>query len=126
MPFLDHVPPKFVSACRRTGMRHRLRHADQAFLEVTTPDGTMWQLDLLDIGSGGVGFGLREGRPPMEAGMEFERAGLRVSGSAIAGSLAIAHATEEFAAGTICAARFRPATPEDQEGLDALIRTLAS
>jgi len=126
MAFLDRVPPRFISACRRTGMRHRLRHADQAFLEVTTPDGTMWQLDLLDIGSGGVCFGLREGRPPMEPGMEFERAVVRVSGSAIAGSLAIAHATEEFAAGTICGARFRPATPEDREGLDALIRTLAS
>ena len=126
MAFFPHVPPKFVSACRRTGMRHRLRHADQAFLELTTPDGTMWQLDLLDIGSGGVCFGLRDDRPPVEPGMVFDRAVVRVPGSAIAGSLSIAHATEEFASGTICGARFRPATPEDQEALDALIRTLAS
>ena len=127
MSFLDrHVPPHFISACRRTGMRHRLRHAAEASLEVTTPDGTSWKLDLLDIGSGGVCFGLQDGRPPMEPGMEFTRAVVRVSGTAIAGSLSIAHATEEFAAGTICGARFRPATPGDQEALDALIRTLAS
>ena len=126
MSFFDRVPPKIVSACRRTGMRHRLRHAHQAFLELTAQDGTLWQLDLLDIGSGGVCFGLQEGRPPIEAGMEFDRVVVRVSGSAFAGSLTIAHATEEFAAGTVCGARFRPATPQDQIALDELIRTLAS
>ncbi|HEX4825996.1 MAG TPA: hypothetical protein VFV19_16985 [Candidatus Polarisedimenticolaceae bacterium] len=126
MSFHEFVPPKIVSACRRTGMRHRLRHAHQAFLVLTVEDGRSWQLDLLDIGSGGVCFGLIDGQPAMERGMEFGRVVLHVAGSAIRGSLEIAHATEEFAAGTVCGARFHPATREDQIALEALIRSLAS
>ena len=33
------------------------------------PDGTNWQLDLLDIGSGGVCFGLRDGQPWVAGGV---------------------------------------------------------
>jgi hypothetical protein len=124
--FHDFAPPKLVSACRRTGLRHRLRHAHQAFLELTAADGSIWQLDLLDIGSGGICFGLKDGQPAIDRGMAFDRVVLRVSGNTIVGAVAIAHATEEFAAGTICGARFEPETPEDQQALDALIRTLAS
>ena len=90
------------------------------------PDGIDWQLDLLDIGSGGVCFGLRDGLPAMEPGMELAKVVVRVGGTAISGSLSIAHATEEFGAGTICGARFRPAGPDDQRSLDAVMESLAS
>jgi hypothetical protein len=126
MKFEGHAPPKMVTACRRTGLRHRLRHAHQACLELVAPDGTRWELDLLDIGSGGVCFGLKDGNPPMERGTEIAGVVVRVGGISITGSLSIAHATEEFAAGTICGARFRPAGPQDQAALDQIILSLAS
>ncbi len=40
------------------------------------------------------------------------------------GALTIAHATEEFAAGTICGARFQPRTDEDAHQLEQAIAEL--
>jgi hypothetical protein len=62
----------------------------------------------------------------MERGTEIAGVVVRVGGISITGSLSIAHATEEFAAGTICGARFRPAGPQDQAALDQIILSLAS
>jgi len=126
MNFEGRVPPKLLTACRRTGLRHRLRHAHQACIEMRMPDGSEWRLDLLDIGSGGVCFGLRDGKPPMEPGMEIASVVVRIGDAAMAGSLSIAHATEEFGAGTICGARFVPAGPSDEHTLLKVIDSLAS
>jgi hypothetical protein len=125
MNFGRPLPPKLVTACRRTGLRHRLRHAHQASIEFRLAEEA-WQLDLLDIGAGGVCFGLRDGRPPLAPGTEIAGAVVRIGGAAVRGSLAIAHATEEFGAGTICGARFTPEGPADRQTLADVIRSLAS
>jgi hypothetical protein len=113
-----------VLACRRTGLRHRLRHAHDAFVELTDTDGRSWRLDLLDLGSGGVCVGLEDGKPTLERGATIDRVVLRVAGARIEGTLTIAHATEEFGAGTICGAQFTPATEEDGRALAQLTASL--
>jgi hypothetical protein len=116
--------PKMVLACRRTGARHRLRHAHDAFVEFTRLDGSTWRTDLLELSGGGVCFGLDAGHPALEPGSRIDRVVLRVAKTAVAGTLTIAHATEEFAAGTICGAQFQPAGEADARVLAQLIASL--
>jgi hypothetical protein len=124
MDFDKNYRPKMVLACRRTGLRHRLRHAHDAFVEFSLPDGRPRKLDLLELGSGGVCFGLDDEPAAFERGARVDGVVLRVAGARIEGTLTIAHATEEFAAGTICGARFQPATEADQRALAQLIASL--
>ena len=77
--------------------------------------------------------------PGAEAGSEgFDRGGyalgqrihprrvilVQIASVRINGMLTIAHATEEFAAGTICGAKFQPATDADQRKLKEAIAKL--
>jgi hypothetical protein len=121
MGFDKSYRPKMVLACRRTGLRHRLRRAHDAFVEFTLPDGRPCRLDLLEIGSGGICFGWDESQPVLDPGSTIEGVVLRVAEASVAGTLVIAHATEEFAAGTICGAQFRPAREADAWAFSRLI-----
>jgi hypothetical protein len=121
MGFDKSYRPKMVLACRRTGLRHRLWRAHDACVEFTLQDGRPRRLDLLEIGSGGVCFGWDESQSILEPGATIEGAVLRVAETSVAGTLVIAHATEEFAAGTICGAQFRPAREADERAYSRLI-----
>ena len=124
MDFASSPPPRTVHTCRRSGLRHRLLHADGAFIEFTASDGRPWRLDLLEIGSGGLCFGLKDGKPVLEPGSRIDGLVVRVEGDTIRGALTIAHATEEFAAGTICGARFHPATESDARTFEKVVASI--
>jgi c-di-GMP-binding flagellar brake protein YcgR len=124
MAYDRNYRPKMVLACRRTGARHRLRHAHDAHVEIVLPDGSPRRFDLLELSSGGVCFGLDDGQIDLGPGSRFEQVVLHVAATRIAGTLTIAHATEEFAAGTICGAQFQPAGEADSRALATLIASL--
>ena len=124
MDFEDRHVPTAVYACRRNGQRHRCLYAKDAFIEFTSSDGRPWRLDLLDYGSGGLCFGLEDGKPVLGRGARLDAIVVHIGSLAIAGALTIAHATEEFAAGTICGARFDPATEADARKFAAAIAAL--
>jgi hypothetical protein len=116
--------PQFVRGCRRRGWRYRLQIADRAFVEIPSSEGSSWRLDLLDVGTGGVCFGLEQGHPDLQSGTRIDGAVLHVGGLRIAGRLLIAHVTEEFGAGTVCGAEFDPDTEADVRALKELIDNL--
>jgi hypothetical protein len=124
MEFGTSPAPRTVHICRRSGRRHRLLHAEDAYIEFTLPDGRPWKLDLLEIGSGGLCFGLEDGKPLLAVGSRIDGLVVRIANDRISGAVTIAHATEEFAAGTICGARFHPATEADARTFEAVIASL--
>ena len=115
---------KTVYSCSRRGPRHRLRYADEAFVEFNLSEDRTWRLDLLDLGTGGLCFGLENGQLRVDVGSTIDGAVLQIGDVRIAGSLSIAHVTEEFSAGTICGARFQPATETDKSKLADLMAAL--
>lgn len=121
VPFDKSYRPKLVLACQRTGLRHRLRRAHDSFIELTLHDGRSLRLDLLEISSGGVCFGLDGSPSALEPGVTIAGAVLRVAGTTVTGTLVIAHATEEFAAGTICGAQFLPEGEANRRAYSTLI-----
>ncbi len=102
-----------------------MRLGEPAFIDFAMPDGSHFRLDVLSLGSGGVSFGLDEGRPPLQDGSRIERAILCVGDTRVAGGIVVAHVTEEFSVGTVCGAEFHPATAADEQALDALLVRLA-
>jgi len=124
MDFEDRHIPTTVYACRRSGLRHRFLYAKDAFIEFTASDGRPWRLGLLDYSSGGLCFGLEDGQPILKPGARIDPIVVRIGSLGIEGVLTIAHATEEFGAGTICGARFDPATEPDERKFKAAIAAL--
>ena len=117
-------PPGNVSRCSRLAERYRLALAGRAFVELRLSDESCWQLDLLELGAGGLCFGLDQGCPTLQTGSRIEDVVLHVGEARVAGSVRIAHVTEEFSVGTICGATFEPATEDDERELQALIDRL--
>ena len=111
-------------ACRRGGERYRLLYANEAFVEFVGSDGRPWKLDLMGISADGLCFGLQDGKPSLERGSRLDSIVVQIASIRINGMLTIAHATEEFAAGTICGAKFQPATDADQLKLKEAIAKL--
>lgn len=124
MAYDRNYVPQMVRGCRRSGTRHRLGRTHAASLEVRAVDGRSWRFQLLDIGTGGVCFALDDPEPLIEQGSQLDHAVVHVGETRIEGTLTLAHATEEFAAGTICGARFEPATEIDRSALAKLITSL--
>ena len=119
------VSADLARGCNRAGPRFRLLHAGASLAEFRTPDGRAWRLDLLEIGAGGVLLGLEGGRPQLPVGTTVDGVTLQVEGTTLAGSLTVAHVTDEFAAGTVCGAAFLPASDEDARKLAEVLTTLA-
>jgi hypothetical protein len=113
-----------MSICRRGAQRYHLLYANEAFLEFVGPDGTPWRCDLLGISADGLSFGLPDSQPMPERGVSIDHIAVRIAGVRIEGGLTIAHTTEEFAAGTICGARFHPASEADAGKLRKAIAAL--
>jgi hypothetical protein len=109
----------------RNDNRHWLQHAGEAFVEFDLADGRRWCLDLVNVSDGGLCFGLDDdGQPVLEVGTRIDDAVVRVGEIEISGSLLVAHATEQFAAGTLCGAEFKPSKECDQHKLTTLIDQL--
>ena len=124
MSFDDGDISRTASACRRGAERYRFLYAGEAFIEIVRPGGPPLQLELLGISSRGVCFGLQDGQPILERGSTIDRIVVQVGNVRIDGMLMIAHATAEFAAGTICGAEFHPATEADERKLKEAISAL--
>jgi hypothetical protein len=113
-----------IYGCQRSGERHRLLHSQEAFIQFVDADGRPWKLDLLGISSGGVCFGLENGQTILERGSKIDGIVLQIASVRVEGALTIAHATEEFASGTICGGQFHPATEDDARKLAEVIAKL--
>ncbi len=118
--------PQFARSCRRRGWRYRMQSAEQAFVEIRLADGSTCRLDLLDLGAGGLSFGLDEGGPALRVGARIDGAVVRVGKIRMTGRLRIAHMTEEFGTGTVCGAEFDPLGEADEQAMDDLIARLES
>jgi hypothetical protein len=113
-----------TSICRRGAERYRLLYANEGFVDIPAPDVGSWRLELMGISADGFSFGLRDGGPHLEPGAHLEKVVVHIGSTTLKGGLTIAHATEEFAAGTICGARFHPATESDRMALKKAIESL--
>ena len=118
--------PEFVYACPRRGTRHRLRRAGRAFVEFSLPGERHYRFALIDISADGLCFELENGQPILRSGSKIDHAVIRVGDTELSGSVSIAHVTRGFSAGTICGAKFRPATPFDESKLATLIESLTA
>lgn len=116
--------PQFANSCKRRALRYRPEHAEQAYVEFGLADGSRWRLSLLEIGSGGLCFGLENDRPSLTVGMTIDNARIQAGDVCFTGALRLAHVTCEFAAGTICGAEFTPASETDQRQLASLLTHL--
>jgi hypothetical protein len=117
--------PAPLDGSSRYNKRHWLPHAGEAFVEFGLADGRHWCLDLVNVSDGGLCFGLDDnGQPVLEVGSRIDAAVVRVGEIEISGSLLIAHATEQFGAGTLCGAEFKPSKKCDQHKLTTLIDQL--
>ena len=117
--------PHIVYACPRRVLRHRFRHAGEAFVEFDLPDERRHRLEIIEISTEGLCFAVDQDQPALRRGVTLNPVVIRVGETHIDGSLAIAHVTEEFSVGTICGAKFRPATVFDERKLAILIASLA-
>jgi len=124
MKFEESHDSRLAVACRRGTERYRLLYAGEAFVEFAGPGDRAWQLELLGISSRGVCFGLQDGKPALERGSRIDGVVVQIGSARVNGMLLIAHATEEFAAGTICGAEFHPATEADERKLKEAIASL--
>ncbi len=124
MSFDDSRDSRTSTACRRGTERYRLLYSGEAFVEFVGPDGRAWQLELLGISPRGVCFGLQNEQPALERGSRIEGVVVQVGTARIDVKLVIAHATEEFAAGTICGAEIYPVTAADEQKLKKAIASL--
>jgi hypothetical protein len=113
-----------ISVCRRGAERYCLLYANEAFVELAGADGAPWRCDLLGISADGLSFGLDDRQPMPERGAMIAGIVVHIAGVRIEGALTVAHATEEFAAGTICGARFHPGTDADARKLEQAIAAL--
>jgi hypothetical protein len=114
-----------LDGSRRYNTRYWLPHAGEAFVEFALADGHAWCLDLVNVSYGGLCFGLDDnGRPFLEVGSRIDGAVVRVGEIEISGDLLIAHATEQFGAGTLCGAEFKPSKECDGQRLTTLIDQL--
>jgi hypothetical protein len=113
-----------AQACRRGTERYRLLYANEAFVEFVGPDRRPWRLELMGLSADGLSFGLQEGKPSLAPGSTIRPVVVHIGSVKVDGALTIAHATEEFAAGTICGARFQPRTDEDAHQLEQAIAEL--
>ena len=118
--------PHFARGCKRRTLRYRPGHAEEAVVEFALPDGSRWRLSLVEIGGGGICFGLEDGRPPITVGMEIAGAGVQVGDVRLLGSLRVVHVNAEFGAGTVCGAEFVPASESDARELASLLDGLDS
>jgi len=113
-----------ATACRRGTERYRLLYSGEAFVELVGPDGRAWRLELMGISSQGLCFGLQGGQPVLERGSRVDGVVVQIGSARMDGMLLIAHATEEFASGTICGAAFHPTSEIDELKLREAIATL--
>jgi hypothetical protein len=124
MDFNGSPSSRAGTACRRGAERYRILYSGEAFVEWVGPEGRTWKLELLGLSSRGVCFGLQDGQPILERGSRLGRVVVQIGGARIEGRLLVAHATEEFAAGTICGAEFQPASESDERKLNDAIAAL--
>ena len=115
--------PKFVYACSRQSVRHRLRYG-RGFIEFASADEQHHRLSIVDISPHGMSFEVEDYQSALPVGSTIDRAVILVDGTEIIASAKIAHVTMGFSTGTICGAKIEPATPSDEQKLVALIKSL--
>jgi hypothetical protein len=116
--------PSFTYSTRRRHSRYKPELAEQAFVEFELVDESHWRLRLLEIGAGGLCFGVDNERPSLSVGWKIDPVTIHMDDMRISGSLRIAHVTPEFAAGTTCGAEFSPSTSTDAGALGLVVARL--
>ena len=116
--------PSFTYSPKRRHSRYKPEPAEQAFVEFDLVDDLHWRLSLLEIGAGGLCFGVATEQLSWSVGSRIEPVTIHVSDLRISGGLRIAHVTPEFAAGTACGAEFSPSTSTDAGALGQLLARL--
>ncbi len=111
-------------ACSRRVPRHRLQHAGEAFVEFDLADKRHYRLQIIEISTGGLSFGVEQEQLALPPGSTINQVVICVGKTLIYGNVSIAHVTEEFSVGTICGVQFRPATASDERKLTSLIERL--
>lgn len=122
-PELTSNPGFSFSSKRRFG-RYRPESEAQAFVEFDLVDDSHWRLSLLEIGAGGLSFGLDNERPSLSVGRNIDPATIHLGDVQISGSLRIAHVTPEFAVGATCGVEFTPCTTTDAGALSSVLSRL--
>jgi hypothetical protein len=115
--------PKFVYACPRDSVRHRLRHG-RGLIKFDSADEQHYRLSIVDISPHGLCFELDDGQSAFPVGSTIHRAVILIEGTEISASVTIAHVTKGFSTGTLCGAKIEPATPSDEQKLVTLIKNL--
>lgn len=85
-----------------------------------------WEWPLRDLGDRGLSFVLDGPAPGLEVGARIAAATVVVGHHRIHGELDVRHLTPQPDAGTVCGARFLPATERDGRALRAVIAWLES
>jgi hypothetical protein len=120
---LTSNPGSSFSGKRRFG-RYRPEQEEQSFVEFNLVDDSHWRLSLLEIGAGGLSFGLDNKRASLSVGSKIDPATIHLGDMRISGSLRIAHLTPEFAVGTTCGVEFTPCTTTDAGALTRVLSRL--
>ena len=115
--------PKFVYACPRDSVRHRLRSGG-GFIEFDSADEQHYRLSIIDISPHGLCFEFEDDQLTLPAGFTIDRAVILVDGTEISARVTIAHVTNGFSIGTICGAKLEPATRSDEQKLVTVIKSL--
>lgn len=113
-----------TKTCRRRVRRYRLNPAEVAFVAFDAAGGSHWKLNVLEISAEGFAFELDNGRPAMAVGTNVDAVRIEVASLRIAGSMRVAHVTEETETDTVCGVEFAPFTEADTLGLASLIDRL--
>ena len=116
--------PSFTYSRKRRHSRYKPEPAEPAFVEFDLVDDSHWRLSLLEIGEGGLCFGVGNEQLSWPVGLRIDPVTIQVSDLRISGGLRIAHVTPEFAAGTACGAEFSPSTSADARALGRLLARL--
>jgi hypothetical protein len=116
--------PGFSFPKKRRFGRYRPERETQASVEFRLADDSHWRPSLIEIGAGGLSFGLGNELPSLSVGWNIDPATIHLDDLRISGSLRIAYLTAEFAAETTCGAEFTPSTNADAGALTRLLARL--
>ena len=112
-------------AIRRGSERRDDRYMlDGAKIEWLAEDGGSRTFQLLDISRRGLNFGLEPGATQLAEGMEMSEVLLHVGEREIHGRLVVTQALDSAVRGTTCGGEFHPASPDDEDGYQAIVTTL--